>query len=190
MPPPRPALPESDVAEHRPAVLSYQDQRTAKSESRAHDTYFPDRIIDLQLPLVLVVAGIAIEFVAAWLSRSGGAARALSDVGLRLVVGTILMLIAILITARLRGIRIGRFWTAVLKLSAVAIAPSAAITVLQGLLSIVPLGWIVAWGLGFCFYFALLGVFFDLDQDDTWYCLAIIFILNVAVFISSNLLLG
>lgn len=48
-------------------------------------------------------------------------------------------------------------------------------------LQFVPFGWLIVWVLVFCFYFALIGAFFDLDQSDTWYCVMIIFLIRLAV---------
>ena len=36
-----------------------------------------------------------------------------------------------------------------------------------------------AWVVGFMLYFALIGTLFELDQDDTWYCVKVIFLLKV-----------
>jgi hypothetical protein len=183
-PQPRRVMPVSGDPRDAGPVLDYQDRRAAKAGARTADGYFPNPLIDLKLPLILIASGVLVQFLAGWWSGSyggQGAAESLMAVGIDLFAGTVVMLIAVLIAVKYRGIRIGRFWTAVLKLSAVAIAPSAAMTLLNVSLQFFPMGWIVAFALAFCFYFALLGVFFDLDESETWYCVSVIFIVKVAV---------
>ena len=88
----------------------------------------------------------------------------------------------ILIAARARGIDLGRFWTAVFKLAAISVVPSAAATLADPMLRYVPLGSIVSLVGQFVLYFALIGLHFDLDQSDTWYCVGIIFLVRLTVY--------
>jgi hypothetical protein len=44
-----------------------------------------------------------------------------------------------------------------------------------------PFGGIVAAIGQVVLFFVLLGMFFDLDESDTWYCLAVVFVISVAV---------
>jgi hypothetical protein len=153
------------------------------SEAKAGPQSDPtEKLVKLQLPLYLLAGGIVVQFLAAWWGQrtTQGALHALRQVGAEILVGTVVMLVAIFIVAKLRGITLGGFWSAVLKLAAVSIAP-AAITSMTGIFfRIVPFGWLINSLIGFCLYFALLGMFFDLDQDDTWYCVIIIFLIGVA----------
>jgi hypothetical protein len=178
--PAAPAEAQPVKSARRGRVLAYQ----GKSDSDAVDAYFPEKIKDLYMPLVLLCAGILVQFVAGWWAgaRWGiGPSHAMTQVGVEMVLGTILMLAAIFIAAKRRGFTFGPFWGAVLKLSAVSIAPSALMTLLDIFLRIVPLGGLITWVLGFCFYFALIGAFFDLDQSDTWYCVCVIFLVKLMV---------
>jgi hypothetical protein len=45
----------------------------------------------------------------------------------------------------------------------------------------IPFGGIAVLIVNFILYFALLGMFFDLDESDTWYCVSVIFLVNLAV---------
>ena len=173
-------------------VLAYQ-RPGATAVAAPADAYFPDKIKDFQMPLALLAGGIVVEFLAGWWTRSRtgeGALGALSEIGVGLVVGTGLMLVALFIAARFRGIDLGRFWTAVLKLAAISVAPSALMTLLDIFFRFVPLfGGLLVWVAGFCFYFALIGAFFDLDQSDTWYCVIVIFLVKLAVYFAAMYLL-
>lgn len=169
-------------------VLAYQ----SRPGSAVSDDYFPDRIKDFYMPLVLLGVSIPILFIAAWWGGSGrgvGPAQAMTEVGAEMMLGTVVMLGAIFFAAKRRGFQIGRFWAAVLKLSAVSLAPSAVMVLLNIFLRFVPFGDIINWIVGFCLYFALIGAFFDLDQSDTWYCVAIIFIVNVSIWLAATWLL-
>jgi len=172
----------------RGRVLAYQGQGAFATA----DDYFPDRIKDLYMPLVMLAISIPVLFIAGWREGTGrgiGAAQAMTEVGAQLVFGTIVMLGAIFFAAKRRGFKIGRFWAAVLKLSAVSLAPSAVMTLLSLFLRFVPFGDIINWIVGFCLYFALIGAFFDLDEPDTWYCVAIMFIVNIGIWLGARWLL-
>jgi hypothetical protein len=144
------------------------------------------------MPLVLLGISVPVLFIANWWQGSGrgvGPAQAMAEVGAQLVIGTFLMLAAIFFAAKRRGFKVGRFWAAVLKLSAVSLSPSAVMTLLSPFLRFVPFGAIINLIVGFCLYFALIGAFFDLDESDTWYCVAIIFIVNVSIWLGARWLL-
>jgi hypothetical protein len=161
----------------RPAVLPYRSasvQAGAKAE--------PEKIKNLYMPLWLLGGGIVIEIVAALFKREKFEI-ALMGVGIEIIVGTVFMLAGVLVAAKFRGIEIGSFWTAVFKLSAISVAPSAGTALVHPILMILPLGWVLGFILEFVLYFALLGALFDLDESDTWYCVCVIFIIHVAVYI-------
>jgi hypothetical protein len=142
----------------------------------------PDVIRNLYMPLWLLGGGIVVEVVAVLLR--GPDATALLSVGASVIIGTALMLAGILTAARLRGIDLGGFWTAVLKLAAISIAPSAAVTLVTPALNFIPFGFLLGWVGQFVLYFALLGALFDLDQSDTWFCVLVIFLVKVAVVVA------
>ena len=133
------------------------------------------------MPLWLLGGGVVIE-VAGALFRKPTPKTVFLDVGVNLIAGTAIMLVGILLAARWRGIDLGRFWTAVLKLAAISVAPAALGTALTPLLRVIPLGGLLGLAGEFVLYFALLGALFDLDQDDTWYCVLVIFLVRLAVY--------
>src|SRR5207245_1514079 len=98
-----------------------------------------------------------------------------------MIAGTIVMLAGVLAAAKFRGISFGPFWSAVIKLAAISLAPHAAMMLLNAPLMFVPLGGLLNWVIGFCLYFALIGALFELDQSDTWYCVMVIFVIRVAI---------
>src|SRR5207302_1026833 len=115
--------------------------------------------------------------------REGHDVRAaLLRVAIELFLGTTIMLAGILAAAKLRRINLGSFWIAVFKLSAISVAPSALVAIFTPFLNYIPFGGIIGWIGQFIFYFALLGVLFDLDESDTWYCVAVILFVRVAAY--------
>jgi len=140
-----------------------------------------DTIKNFQLPLWLLVGGVAIDVVAAIINEKSFIG-ALASVGLGLVGGTALMLVGVLITAKVRGIDLGSFGSAVFKLAAISVAAPALAT-LAGL----ALGWIPFLGgltvatATFFLLFALLGVLFDLEQSDTWYFVCVMFLIALGL---------
>jgi hypothetical protein len=182
-PAPRAATaPSAPAAKPHAAPLQYQSPRTA---AQTTDEYFPDKTIDFHLPLALIVGGTVIEVAAALVygyRSPAGFTPHLTQLGLHLVVGTATMLVGVLIAARFRGIELGKLPTAVMKLAAVCIAPGAAVTLLIPAFAVIPFGWILALIGQFILYFALLGTLLKLDESDTWYCVCVIFIVNVALY--------
>ena len=182
--------PESGAAQVRPTATRQIDTRGAAPvlgyrgprddvPARAE----PDAIKDFYMPAWLLGGGIVVEVVAAFLQGPGGITWGFLSLGAELLFGTALMLAGMALAAKRRGFSLGPLPTAIFKLAAVAIAPAAAVALLSPVLRFVPLGGL--WGAigAFVFYFALLGALFDLDQSDTWYCVCIIFLLNLAVYL-------
>lgn len=107
--------------------------------------------------------------------------HAFTAVGIQLLLGTILMLGAVFFVAKQRGFQVGPLGSAILKLLAISLAPAGLMSLLSPFFEFIPLGFIANLLIGFCLYFALIGLFFDLDQEDTWYCVMVIFLVNLAV---------
>jgi hypothetical protein len=174
------SVPSTGAPATRVSPLAYRQPTTPGSSTL--ERLFPDRVKDLYMPLALIGGGTVVWFGYMLLfgAASGrSTARAMASSGLEIIVGTALMLVAILIAGRYRRIDFGPLPVAVMKLCAVAIGPTA-VVILAG-----PLLWFIPFGASivqFAMFFALLGAMFDLDQSDTWYCVAVIFIVNVAVY--------
>jgi hypothetical protein len=165
--------------------IEYHQPKTGRAVES--DDYFPDRAKDLYFPLALIGGGLIIQFTyAAFFSPQtviGGSLRAMLEVGRDMVLSTVLMLVAILIVARVRKINIGQLPVAMMKLCAVAIAPGAVALLLAPLAMFIPLiGGLGIWAAQFILFFALLGALFDLDESDTWYCVCIMFLVNLAFY--------
>ena len=164
--------------ERKPAPLGYRGAAPQRNQAVPADA---ETLKSLTIPLWLLGGGVAVEVLAAWFSEATLAA-ALTSVGVGLIAGTAFMLVGILLAARWRQIDLGSFWNAVLKLAAISVAPAAVVTLASPLLRVVPLGGLLGWLAEFVLYFALLGVLFDLDESDTWYCVWVIFLVRLAVY--------
>ncbi|HZZ42882.1 MAG TPA: hypothetical protein VFE58_08080 [Tepidisphaeraceae bacterium] len=174
LPTPRPTPPPGKV-------LPYQSQPTKLSPS-ATDI---DNLKDFQIPLALLCLGLVIQPAADWLIQRHTLASAqlsLLEVFLGLALSTAIMIPAMFLIARFRAINFGPLPTAILKWAAISVAPGAATSLLLIFLRFIPFGSLAAFLAGFCLYFALIGVFFDLDQSDTWYCVMVTFIIKVAIY--------
>jgi hypothetical protein len=134
--------------------------------------------------------GMVVEVVGAYFIGGNFAAMA-AGVGINLVLDTVVTLVAVLMAAKLRAIELGKFRYVILKLSAICIFPAAMLMVCMPVLRFIPILGALGGLVGeFVLYFALLGVFFDLDELDTWFCVAVIFLVNLGVYFLSAFLLG
>jgi hypothetical protein len=165
-----------DALPPRPAPLAYRSAPTAPGQAD------PDALKNFQIPLWLLIGGVIVNVAAMFLVQGRNLESALKQVGTQLILGTIVMLIGVLIAVRARGISLGGFWIAVFKLAAISVAPSGVVALASPALNRIFLGGIVGWVIEFILYFALLGVLFDLDESDTWYCVCVIFVVNVGVY--------
>jgi hypothetical protein len=141
-----------------------------------------ETIRDLYLPLWLLAGGVVIELIAAFFN-SASLPDAAAALGADLIVNTSVLLVALLLAVKLRGIELGNFWTVLFKLAALSIAPRAASTALNVPLSHImfPFGAVISLILVFVFTFALLGALFDLDESQTWYCMGVIIFCEIAM---------
>jgi hypothetical protein len=163
------------------AAMGVLPYRSHKAEEKASGE--PNQLMDLWAPLFLIVAAIAGQALAAFIKTRGNPASlstAMTAVTIDMAFGTAFMMLGMWLAAKSRKIDLGGIATAIFKLAAIAVAPSAAIELLSIPLKIIPLfGWLFAWVIGFMLYFALIGTLFDLDQDDTWYCVKVIFFVKI-----------
>jgi hypothetical protein len=138
----------------------------------------PETLKNLYIPLWLLAGGVTVGVIAAFIREGYDVRAALTRVGMELILGTIFLLAGILVAAKVRGINLGNFWIAVFKVAAISVAPSALLAMCMPFLNHIPFGGWIGWIGAFAFYFALLGVLFDLDQSDTWYCVIVIVIVK------------
>jgi hypothetical protein len=162
-------------------TLSYASPRRTKPDITES--------IQWQAPLWILSGGICVEMAAALLR--GGSFRFIAEMqalGLKLLLSTALMLVAVLIATKARGIALGPFWLATLKLAALSVGPGALMDILWPLFVFIPFGGLIGLVLEFVLFFALLGFFFNLDESDTWYCLCVMFIVDVTVSLAFSFL--
>jgi hypothetical protein len=167
------------IPEPVPAPVASLAYRAPKEEVAVRgDT---ERIRDIRMPLWILTGGVVVEVVAGLIHRRSFEA-AMLHVGVNLIFGTVVMVAGMMVAAKMRGLVLGNFWNVVFKLSAIAIAPTALVSLLMpGLIVLFCIGYLIALALAFVLYFALIGALFDLDQGDTWYCVIVIFCVNVMV---------
>ena len=139
--------------------------------------------MNLWAPMFLIIAAVGGEIAATFIQTRGSPKAipvAMMTVSIEMIVGTIFMMIGMYLAAKSRQLKLGSFATTMFKLCAIAVAPGAAIDLLSIPCRIIPyFGWMFAWVVGFMLYFALIGTLFELDHDDTWYCVKVIFLLKV-----------
>lgn len=175
---PRVAAPVRRIAYQSPSAIG-----TSESER-----VFADPVKDLYAPLIMIGGGLVIEAVAAYFRvdpfhRYFDLVR---EMGLRLCLSTGLMLAGIWIASRLRHFKLGSLPVAIMKLCAISIAPGAIVRLFWPLALFIPiLGALTLGIVEFCLYFALIGAFFDLDQEDTRYCVCVIFVVSLSVAFGS-----
>lgn len=162
------------------AVLAYRTPAVVPVEG-AKPRAEPEAIRNVYMPMWLLGGGVLIKMVAGY-SMSSGFRNALLDVGVELVLGTLVMLVGIYIAAKARAIDLGPMGVAIFKLSAICVAPGAVVLLGYPIWHLLPLGWLIAWVCEFVLYFTLLGVLFELDESDTWYCVSVIFVIRLAVY--------
>lgn len=173
---PRPVSPIRPLAYQTPqAIGTTEPERT-----------FEDRLMHLHAPLAMIGGGLVIEAVALWFQSDPMRPfiSGMRGMGLRLILGNAAMLVAIWIASRVRHFSLGPLPLAMLKLCAISVAPGAVMTLLYPMSLLIPvLGGLAVGILGFCLHFALVGMFFELDQDDTWYCVVLMFLINIGMAI-------
>jgi hypothetical protein len=136
------------------------------------------------IPLWLLGGGAVIELISSLIWERGGLGAAMNHVVVQIVGGTVLMMIGVFLAAKIRGVQIGSFWTAALKLAAISVAPAAVGDLVAPIAILVPFfGGLVVLGVQFVLYFALLGALFDLEESDTWYFVWVIFFIDLGFFV-------
>jgi hypothetical protein len=168
--------PQTAAPAPKAAPLSYRALPPVKPSNTDAET-----LKSLHIPIGLLGGGIVIETIAGFVGHHN-LNLALRGVGVDLVIGTTVMMVGIFVAAKFRGIDLGSFRTAALKLAAISVAPSALADLAMPTLGFIPFGGLIAWVGEFFFYFALLGVLFDLDESDTWFCVWTIFIVRIGAY--------
>lgn len=175
-------LPVYDPA--HPPVLSYRAAQREKPPPADIET-----IKDQHLPLGLLAAGVVIQLL--WVLIFGhhilhGLLELMAD----LTVGTGIMLGAMLLAAKLRGLQLGKLPVVIYKMAALSVAPEALSLLIAPLIIWFPFGFVGVWIVQFILFFALLGAMFDLEEADNWFCVWTIFLARLAFYFLTTFVLG
>lgn len=165
----------------RAKTLEYGTQPSAVT------TLFPNPLMDLWAPLWVFAIATVIEIILlprVFQSPTRVLPFAMGFLFAYVAVKTILLALGMLMAVKMRQIAIGSIPAAALKLLAIAVAPSAAMDLVGLVTRFLPfLGFVINLVCGFIVYFALIGTFFELDQEDTWYCVKVVFVTNILVIL-------
>jgi hypothetical protein len=166
---------EAAAPPQRVEPLSYQAPAGLK------DSIDDAKLKDFYAPLWMLGAGVVIDTLAMLIYVHMAPVRVMVELGIGIVRETVVMFAGVFIVARLQQIDLGKLHTALLKLCAITIAPGAVGMLIFVLSRLSAIGALYALIADFVLYFAFLGWLFDLDQEQTWACVLVIFVLNVAV---------
>ena len=136
---------------------------------------------DLWLPLILIIAGLAGEFISQLFFYADTAPTVVSvliSVGVELAVRVPLMLVAMIVAVKLLDVAFGPLGQALLKLCAVVLGPSAIVGAIALLTGGGLVGLLFAVILSIGFYWLLIHILFDLDGTETILFIIIITIIN------------
>lgn len=178
------------------AVLPYRSAPTQRERNRERERMgsIHDLKRDVYIPTGLIVGSFLAYF--AWLLIHGNASStsSLAIYGLIMIVmfavKTVFMIGGAFIVASVASVSFGPFWTAVLKLAAVAIAPDIFATILQEAIG-VPGAGLIASALAVAFYWILISQLFNMDAGEAWIVVVLFgFLRWVLTFIIGMMLLG
>ncbi|CAN5440464.1 hypothetical protein BH09PLA1_BH09PLA1_35990 [soil metagenome] len=173
----------------KPRPVAYRSLARPEARTNEIDNYIGSRKKDLYFPAALILVGTIIEFIRAILiarSPSTGLAYASVYVGVSLIVNTTIMLIGVLLAAKFIGISFGPVGTAILKLCAIAIGPGALVSLISILFPGTS-GQAIGMLLSAVLYYTLIAALFELDIQETIWCVIII---GVTRFVVSLMLVA
>ena len=133
---------------------------------------------------MLVGIGVAIFVVYGFVHAGAeGAATVFTALSVNLTIGVVLGVIACFITAKLMDISFGSLNSAMFKLAAIFLFPTAVSMLFP---------WVaVAWLVSFVLYFGLLTWLFELEGSEPIVCAVVIWVVRVVAFwLGGNLLAG
>jgi hypothetical protein len=184
--PVRPVSPEASYDASSPA-LSYQRPIAAAVD----ETYSEANPLivsvqrDLILPIVLIFLGTVAQFV--WAFQSGAAAgspgRAAAIVGFDFILDVLVMLGGVIVAARVLSISFGPVPTAILKLGAIALGPTGITALIVWGLGGGVGAQIAGWLLRLAIYVWLFWYLFELEMDELWNTIIIVYgVRTIAMF--------
>ena len=139
---------------------------------------------DLVFPIALILIGTVADFV--WVARAGMAGSvggAVSMVGIGFVLDVVVLLVGVVAAAQVLSISFGPVPTAVLKLGSIALGPTGVtalvVWALGGGIGALIAGWI----LRLAIYVWLFWYLFELEMDELWNTIIIVYgVRTIAMF--------
>jgi len=156
--------------------------RTPEFAAMALEDLVYNKPRDLYVPIALIVFGTALQFARAFSQGPGIFLNPVAFVGINVTIDLAVLFIGILAAAKILGVNFGPVPTAVLKLCAISLGPDS-------------IAWLAFWALGsgygaifagiavsLIIYWALFSYFFELDAQDTFYTVAIVYTMYMFTF--------
>ncbi|HZZ41736.1 MAG TPA: hypothetical protein VFE58_02260 [Tepidisphaeraceae bacterium] len=177
--PVQPAINRQTIEEFESSsVLSYQ--RPGARDAALEEQYSAANPMivsvwrDMVLPISLIAVGTVTEFV--WHSHiTGSMATAVRDVGVGFVMNVVVMLIGVITAANVLDVSFGPVPTAILKLGAIAIGPGGFAVLIGAAIGGGIPGFLLGMAFSFGLYFGLFWYLFDLEAEDVWQTVLIIY---------------
>jgi hypothetical protein len=145
---------------------------------------------DLYWPTIALAVGLVLSIVdGVWGPGSSDWKYVVTSVMVTGLINVVFSFIGVLITSKLLSIGLGNFQTALLKVSAIALAPGAISDII---INKMPSGWAIGWVVSIVLYVGMFNKFFDMDMMETMICAAIIWVMRtwVAYFVIALILAG
>ena len=131
---------------------------------------------DIYWPTIALSAGLVLSIVdGAWGLGVSDFKYVIAFVMLTSIFNVILSFIGVLITSKLLSIGLGTIPTALLKVSAIALAPGAISSILSNKFES---GWVFGWIISVVLYYLMFYKFFDMDMLETMLCSVIIWVMR------------
>lgn len=176
-------------------VLPYRSGPTQRQRDRDRERMgaIHDMKRDVYIPAGLVV-GSFLAYMG-WIAFHGGAgASSLAVYSLVMMFAfaakTVCMIVGAFIIAGLAGVSFGPFWTAILKLAAVATAPDILATIIEDAIG-VPGAGLMASSISLAFYWILVSQLFGMDANEAWVVVVLFGVLRwILTFVLGMILIG
>jgi len=144
---------------------------------------------DLYVPIAMILFGTTLQFARAFHRDSGALLNPFAFVGINVTIDLVVLLIGIIAAAKVLSVNFGPVPTAILKLCAISLGPDS-------------VAWLAYWALGsglgglcaaifvsLVVYWVLFSYLFELDAQDTFYTVSIVYVLYMFTFYSVLFLL-
>lgn len=154
-----------------PPVLGYRGGPTPAQRQQADRYAIYDLKRDVYTPLALIAGSFTAYFLWLIIHGAAGSSATLAVYGtgmvIMMLVKTVLMIAGAFIVAPLAGVSFGPFWTAILKLAAVTIAPDVLVTILEQMMGFQGAGFFASI-VGLACYWGLMCWLFQFEAAEAW----------------------